>query len=115
MKTKLHELTDTVRVESHPPRKRATATEALLSDTVTARHYKEGAADAKGNPIKLGEPMDFIDWYDRNHDWTVYQKKITTEIDKDGKKVKVARFLPVSTHDTEAAALSAASVLIAGG
>ena len=51
-----------IRVERGPARVDAIATEELLSNEVTADHYVEGAFDAIGRRIVLGEPMTYLDW-----------------------------------------------------
>lgn len=53
---------DTVVLERGPRRLSAMATDALLSDEVTASHYQVGRPDALGKPIVLGEPMTYLDW-----------------------------------------------------
>lgn len=72
---------DEVRIEEGFARKTATATEELLHDDNTAPHYYEGTrpepfvtpkgdtvtiskkgVDSIGNPIKLGEPMVYLDY-----------------------------------------------------
>lgn len=63
---------DRVRVEATPLRKREKATEALLSDDVTARHYQVGKPDAFGKPIKIGSEMGYIDWKNPERVWQVY-------------------------------------------
>lgn len=80
-----------VLIEEGPQRRREVATAEILSDRVTAAHYFAGerelpagpavvaggrrpkksdqpktakrvGVDAKGRPIKIGEPFEFIDW-----------------------------------------------------
>jgi hypothetical protein len=106
----LIEISDTVRVEDAPPRKRAKATEALLSDTVTAKHYQAGMPDALGNEIVLGEPMDYIDWRcsEEERVWNVYQL-IEVKDPQTGETTN--RFLPVSSHPTQEEAEIAAKAL----
>lgn len=73
---KLIDLPGGLRVESGPLRKRDVASEALLSDRVTAVHYKAGAVDAMSKPIAIGEEMDYIDWLNRNEKaWNLYREE----------------------------------------
>lgn len=53
---------ESVRIESGPLRKTATATEELLDNAVTASHYQVDRADADGKPIQIGEDMTYLDW-----------------------------------------------------
>jgi hypothetical protein len=74
---------DTIRIESGPVLRQAEATTELLANDQTADHYQaprkatadeiadanvltdEGQRlflDAKGQPIRLGEPMHYLDW-----------------------------------------------------
>ena len=69
----LIEIDNKVRVEAGPVRKRAVATEALLSDDVTSAHYKVGSPDALNKIIELGQPMDYIDWKSPARVFYVYQ------------------------------------------
>lgn len=72
----LIEISDTVRVESGPVRRRAIASHDTLSDGVTARHYKAGRFDAEGKVILLGQEMTYLDY---RGDWAyhIYQKRDT--------------------------------------
>lgn len=88
-----------VRVEPALLRKRAVATDELLDDSVTARHYKLGALDAKGKKIVLGEPMDYIDW--RNRKEKTYN--VYAEVD--------SRYKLEGEYPTEEEALSTATSL----
>lgn len=128
------QVSDTVRVETSPRRKRAVATKELLDDAVTAKHYRAPrkatreeianpnvrtigdqvvSIDAMGKPIKLGEEMDYIDWKAPadNHTWNVYQEQDVPEKDNAGKNVTVRRYLLHSTHDTQEEAIQAAAKL----
>jgi hypothetical protein len=67
------QITETTRIEAGPPRKKAVATEELLSDRVTASHYQVGRLDALGKPIQLSQEMDYIDWLCPNKVWYVYK------------------------------------------
>ena len=51
-----------VRVEPGPVRRTAVATEELLADTATAKHYEVGRRDAAGEPIELGKEMTYLDY-----------------------------------------------------
>ena len=97
----LVEVSECVRVESSPPRKRAKATEKLLDGKVTASHYKIGGVDARGNTIELGKMMDYIDWFaaEDDHVWIVYK------MDDEG------RFQPVSAYATRDEAEQAAQAV----
>lgn len=75
---------ETIRIEPGPMLKTSTATEALLSNEVTAAHYQASRPatedeiadpeiattadgtrifiDARSKPIVLGEPMAYLDW-----------------------------------------------------
>lgn len=83
----------TVRIEDGPPRKRAVATEELLSDVATAGHYQVGEPDALGNPIVLGQEMDYIDWKCTSRVWNVYKLTDSVEQDVDGNDITVSRFI----------------------
>lgn len=136
----LIDVSETVRIESGPARKRAKASADLLDNKVTASHYlpprpatkaeiadpsalTEGKQffyrDAMGKPIKLGETMDYIDWLapDDEHVWTVYQAdsdSLIIETDDDGNKIELPRFMPISVHATRAEAETAAAALDEG-
>lgn len=119
----LIEISDTIRIEDAPPRKQAVATKELLDNAVTAKHYQgprkatkeeiddpnvmtKGTErffpDSFGKPIELGKPMDYIDWKcaPEARVWNVYQLQTFDEKDKDGKPVKVDRFMPAGTFPT---------------
>jgi hypothetical protein len=61
-KRELIQVGRTVRVENGPARKTAVVTKKLLSDAVTAPHYQEGAPDAMGKKIVLGQVMTYLDY-----------------------------------------------------
>lgn len=103
------QVTDTICVDFGKVRKRAIATEELLSDDVTASHYKlVMGKDAKGEDvpgrgadgevIKLGEEMEYLDHRSKTLEWVVYQN--------DGD-----RYQPVSRHPSEEEAVAAAEQL----
>lgn len=99
----LIQVSDTVRVESGPRRKKAKATEALLRDDVTAPHYQVDKKDALGKPIKIGEDMNYLDWLGTPV-WYVYELKE----DPTGRP----RYVPVGDpHETREAAVAAAQAL----
>jgi hypothetical protein len=108
----LIEIGDSVRVQRGHVRRREIATEALLSDDVTAAHYAVGRPDALGNIIALGQPFDFIDWRSGERVFTVYRKE-TVDDEIAGAPVTVERFLPKGVHGTEELALSQAVALAA--
>lgn len=66
------EIDGVVRLEQGPIRRREIATEEILDNAVTARHYQVGLPDALGKPIVIGESFDFIDWKSREKVWYVY-------------------------------------------
>src|ERR1043165_4157737 len=99
------EIDGKVRIEAGPRRRHEVATEALLSDAVTAAHYAVGKLDAHGRGITLGKKFHFIDWKSPDRVFTVC-KLTDVEDTVDGKKVKLQRFLPQGEHESEAAALS---------
>lgn len=68
----LFEFDEKVRIESGPSLRTAKATDALLSDTVTAHHYKVGGLDAQSNVITLNKPMVYLDWLGEAV-WYVYR------------------------------------------
>lgn len=72
MKRELIQVTPTVRVECGPVRRATIATEEVLDDRMTARHYQEARPDAMGKPIEIGEPMTYLD-YRGPWGWHVYQ------------------------------------------
>ena len=112
----LVEIGGKARVERGPARKTAEATEALLSNDKTARHYQvsepvmseEGwqvgwtHRDALGQPITLGKPMTYLDYLAGPTAFYVYQ------LDERG------NWQEDSVHDDEATALARASTLAAG-
>lgn len=51
-----------IRIEAGPRRVTGVATEELLSDSVTAKHYQVGRPDALGKQIVLGQEMTYLDW-----------------------------------------------------
>jgi hypothetical protein len=60
-----------VRVEPGPARRTAVATEELLADAATAKHYQVGLRDAAGDPIEIGKEMTYLD-YRATRVWKVY-------------------------------------------
>ena len=68
------QVSKTVRVELGPARKKAIATKGLLSNQVTAAHYRVGQGDALNRTIKLGAEMSYIDWLSPNNTWYLYEK-----------------------------------------
>ncbi len=103
----------TIAIERGPLRKTEKASKALLSDKVTAKHYKEGGRDAIGNTIKIGQPMTYVDWRNRKIEtaFYVYQKETVKELDKHGVEIDVVRFMPRGNFETFDEALSHASGL----
>lgn len=87
-----------IRIEAGPVRRQAVATEALLSEEVTAGHYQVGRPDSMGKPIVLGEPMNYIDWKGAEVAWYVYRH--------DGE-----RYQPAGVEASEEAAVQAAAAL----
>jgi hypothetical protein len=109
----LTEIDGAVRVESGPVRKHAIATTDLLSDAVTAAHYKVGGRDALGKPIKIGEPMDYIDWLSSDRAWYVYQNVGTRSVAmKVGDPKQVIDWELKGSFDNEPDALTAATALL---
>lgn len=102
MKRELIEIGESVRVENGPARKTEIASVALLDDAVTASHYKEGAVDAMGKPIVLGEPMTYLD-YRGKWVWYVYQLRD----DPAGGQ----RWMPAGVETSKDRALTAANLL----
>ena len=78
----LVQVSETARIEYGPVRKVAQATEATLSDQVTAPHYFAGVrtvagrklqgVDAAGKVIEKGQPMEYLDYYG-TWAWHVYR------------------------------------------
>lgn len=92
----LIEIDGRVRVERGPRMLTAVATEELLSNEVTASHYKVGGLDKLGKVIVLGEEMTYLDWLGKHvfhlyeycvEDWTGPN---TFVLDADGNKTKDA-------------------------
>jgi len=80
-------ISETIVIESGPAKKKAIATEELLSDAVTAGHYKVGGRDAMNKPIVLGEEMTYLDWLGA-WVWYVYQER-EVGIDAAGRPVGI--------------------------
>ena len=76
MKRELIEIGITIRVENGPARKTGVATEELLDNKNTAEHYQEGAKDAMGKQIVLGEEMTYLH-FRGDLVWYVYQLEET--------------------------------------
>lgn len=132
MKREMIEIGSTIRVENGPARKVAVATRELLDDAVTARHYQEGALDAMGKRIVLGEPMTYLDYLGELV-WYIYQlgrmgldaegrplkpDKVEDLQSKAAWKAKAAegvrteeRWIPVGVEASKAAALAIANGL----
>ena len=111
------QVTDFIRVDCGKVRKRAVATEELLSDDVTATHYKlilgqdkDGnnvpGRGADGEIIELGKEMEYLDHKSKELEWVVYQ--LEAEV-AEGFEEK--RYLPVSRHPSETEAMVAAAKL----
>jgi hypothetical protein len=96
MKRELIEIGSTIRVENGPARKVAIATEELLNNERTARHYHVGAFDAMGERIVLNKPMTYLD-YKGEWVWYVYQYDKIEE-----------RWLPVGVEKSKEAAMAIA-------
>lgn len=141
MKNELIQVSDTVRVERGPKRKRGKATAKLLDDAVTADHYhlpreetkvdKDGktrtvvkkARDSAGRVIeKEGQEIEYLDWKGE-HVWYVYQLQHTEDemLDENGKPTNdeslavetrpVHRYVKVDEQPTKEWALAAAKKL----
>jgi hypothetical protein len=80
-------ISETVVIESGPAKKKAIATEELLSDAVTAGHYKAGAKDAMYKSIVIGQEMTYLDWLGA-WVWYVYQER-EVGIDAAGRPVGI--------------------------
>lgn len=63
------QVSDRVRVESGPPRKKAVATRELLDNNVTHKKYQVGAPDSFNRIIQLGQVIDYVDWYVPEDQW----------------------------------------------
>lgn len=88
----LIELDGKIRIERGPKLKIDIATEELLSDEVTAQHYKAPVVteengekiitythDAIGETIELGKEIVYLDWLGE-HTWYIYkQVEVTLE------------------------------------
>ena len=102
------DISKTVRIDAGPVRRKAIATEELLSDLVTAGHYraprpataeeikseaimtKDGKRywiDALCKPIELGEEFTYVDWKSPERAYTVYA-------------LEGGKYLPKSVHKT---------------
>lgn len=75
----LIEIGGKARVERGPAKKTGEATEALLSNDITATHYQFGALDAEGQVIVEGRTMTYFDWRAGKTDFYVYR------LDEDGR------------------------------
>jgi hypothetical protein len=114
----LTEIDGKVRIEPGPVRRQAIATAELLADTVTAAHYKVGGRDALGKPIKLGAPMDYIDWRSGERAFYVYTRLDLKagDVDPVSKKksaVEFTRWMLAGDRPTEHEALSLGTQLAA--
>jgi hypothetical protein len=129
--TNIIQVSPTVRVEPGPPRKTAKATQKLLDDKVTAKHYQVGRRDAMGKFIVLGEEMTYLDWKG-DKVWYVYKltatdvplhPKCAAQLDplhksgslaiEDARAVEtgfVHRWLPVGVHGDKEQALAIANL-----
>jgi hypothetical protein len=130
----LLQISDRVRIESHPRRFTKKATEQLLADNVTAAHYKacrpateqeiasptietrDGQRifrDALGAPIEIGKPMAYIDWLapEDAHVYTVYRLEPVLADEANPAAGTVDRYLPHGTFDTLQEAEAAAEAL----
>jgi hypothetical protein len=87
MKSESIKISETVVIESGPAKKKAIATYELLSDSVTAGHYKAGAKDAMYKPIVLGQEMTYLDWLGE-WVWYIYQER-EVGIDAKGRPVGI--------------------------
>ena len=85
----LIEIDGVVRVERGPKTVTAIATAELLDNSATAAHYQEGAADAIGKPIAVGEEMTYHDWLG---EWSFH----LYQLDNDGVWQKVDSFESVA-------------------
>lgn len=87
----LYEVDGRVRLERGPCLCRETATEELLADDRTARHYVVGGIDRDGNPIVLGKEMSFLD-YLKPYGWYVYLLEADPTVKDYGKRWKEKAF-----------------------
>ena len=94
----------TVRVERGPRRVEAIATTELLSDEATAAHYQEGAFDAIGRRIVLGEPMTYLDWLAGATSFYLYRLE---HVEVPGHDDAVPIWVEQAVFDTEDAAINA--------
>jgi hypothetical protein len=60
--SQVKQISPRVRVEPGPVRRTAVASEELLADEATAKHYQVGRRDAAGEPIELGKEMTYLDY-----------------------------------------------------
>lgn len=98
----LVQVSDRVRVERGPAKKKAKASDKLLSDEVTAKHYKPGKPDAEGKPIEPGKEMAYLDWKGE-HVWKVYKLIVRPSLGN--------KYVIESEHATRDAAMEAAQQL----
>ncbi len=94
-----------VRIERGPARITEIATEALLSNEVTAAHYTVGQLDALNKPIEIGKTCTLIDWLNPDKVWYVYHEQEFTE-KIDGKSLKIKRFITRGDFAGEAEAVA---------
>jgi hypothetical protein len=112
------EIDGKVRIEAGPIRRQAVATAELLADATTAAHYKVGGRDALGKPIKLGAPMDYIDWRSSERAFYVYTRLDlkagdTDPVTKKKSAVEFTRWMLAGDRPTEHEALSLGTQLAA--
>lgn len=89
-----------VRIETAPVLRTEVATEELLADTATAKHYKVGATDAANNVIELGKPFTYLDYRSPAEHFRLYKRQ-------DGN----SRYELIQIYPTYEAALVAAEEL----
>jgi hypothetical protein len=87
-----------------------------LDDAVTATHYKVGQPDAKGKPIRLGDPMTYIDWKSEQRSYYLYRVEPVTWSQFDpntGEKKEFSenRWVEKGMYDTKEAAKEALEAL----
>jgi len=77
------------RIEFGPALKEGIATEELLHDANTEKHYTIGTRDARGTVIRLGYPMAYLD-YKMEWVWYVFEldKKMGKWAEKGVNKTK---------------------------